>query len=85
MPMINVAFLLLIFFLMTAVIEPFDPVVVRPPDAGGDRKVSKDHLILLEADGTLWVDGQRHAVLPPLTMETATLRADRDLAGQRLA
>lgn len=52
-PMINVVFLLLIFFLMTAAIAPPDPVAVTPPVAGADGEVPRDGRLYLAADGTL--------------------------------
>ena len=84
-PMINVAFLLLIFFLMTAVIAPSDPVRVTPPEAGGDVEAGEDVRIFVEADGTIWQGGSPVAVLDDVAGATVLLSADRSLDGARLA
>lgn len=70
-PMINVVFLLLIFFLMTAEIAPPDPVDVAPPSAAeGEAGRAEDRPTLyLAADGTLAFEEARgtDAVLSALT------------------
>ena len=54
-PMINVVFLLLIFFLMTAEIAPPEPVDVSPPSGAADAGEQADGALTLymAADGTL--------------------------------
>jgi len=52
-PMINVVFLLLIFFLMTAQIAPPDPVEVSPPEAGEGAQAGTHDAIYLDARGTV--------------------------------
>jgi len=54
-PMINVVFLLLIFFLMTAEIAPPEPVDVSPPSgtAGEEEQADGRLTLYLAADGTL--------------------------------
>ena len=84
-PMINVAFLLLIFFLMTAVIAPSDPVVIATPDGQGEQGQAADHTILIEADGTLWVDGLKGVQLTSLSDRPVLLRADKALPAPDLA
>ncbi|MEM9762310.1 MAG: biopolymer transporter ExbD [Pseudomonadota bacterium] len=82
-PMINVVFLLLIFFLMTATLAPPDPFEVTPPRATGEEN---DGLLLrlhVSADGDLAFESARgDAVWPALAMSEAAaegqliLRAD---------
>jgi len=85
-PMINVVFLLLIFFLMTAQITPPDPVEVTPPSVAlADGPVPEGAVVfwlgpegaLLTAEGTP----------PDLSALNAavTLRADADAPATALA
>lgn len=53
LPMINVVFLLLIFFLMTAHIAPAPPFDLAPPEAEAEAIDSPDRTMWLSADGTL--------------------------------
>ena len=84
-PMINVAFLLLIFFLMTAVIAPSDPVAVTPPSGIGERLTQEERQILIEADGTLWLDGRPGTIGADFQGQNVSVRADKALDGRRLA
>jgi len=52
-PMINVVFLLLIFFLMTASITPPAPFAVRPPEAQATVSLGQADTLYLGADGSL--------------------------------
>jgi len=54
-PMINVVFLLLVFFLMTSQLAPPEPVEVTPPaaDAADDGAEAGPAALYLAADGTL--------------------------------
>lgn len=52
-PMINVVFLLLIFFLMTSQIAPPDPVEVTPPVSEAGAPVDQGDRLFLSADGSL--------------------------------
>jgi biopolymer transport protein ExbD len=53
-PMINVVFLLLIFFLMTAQIAPPDPLQVDPPETGAQAEAPQARdTVYLDADGRL--------------------------------
>lgn len=53
-PMINIVFLLLIFFLMTAQIAPPAPFEVTPPNVVDDGEAAEGEFTLyLAADGTL--------------------------------
>ena len=84
-PMINVAFLLLIFFLMTAVIAPSDPVPIDPPKAAGTADEPEDATLFVEADGTIWKGNQPSANFEDLAGRTVSLRVARDLSGSVLA
>ncbi|WP_172327778.1 biopolymer transporter ExbD [Mangrovicoccus sp. HB161399] len=52
-PMINVVFLLLIFFLMTAQIAPPAPFEVEPPKAASEAQPEGELTLLVDADGRL--------------------------------
>jgi len=57
LPLINIVFLLLIFFMVAGRIVPTDPFQVTPPTAdGGQVDRDKTIVILLGADGRLAVD-----------------------------
>ena len=58
-PMINVVFLLLIFFLMSAQIAPPDPVAITPPMAQhADQPLTAgDRVAWLDAEGVLYANG----------------------------
>ena len=71
-PMINVVFLLLVFFLMTSRLAPPDPLAVRPPQAqpgAGDRGGPE---LLLGANGEIAFGALRGPAA-----ETAFTRAAR--------
>jgi len=70
-PMINVVFLLLIFFLMTAQIAPPEPFEVTPPQAEALNPAEGSFTLYLGADGQL---AYRDA--SGLQNVLATLRAD---------
>ena len=52
-PMINVVFLLLIFFLMTAQIAPPEPFDVTPPEALSEEPAEGEFVLYLDAGGQL--------------------------------
>ncbi|MHC0052638.1 ExbD/TolR family protein [Actibacterium sp. D379-3] len=88
-PMINVVFLLLIFFLMTAQIAPPDPLDVTPPQGVGETVAPGDTLFIA-ADGALaFGDARGAAVFAALAGRDAAqplvLRADAGVPGARLA
>lgn len=56
-PMINVVFLLLIFFMMTATITQPTPFDVAPPDAQREGEVQEDSTLFVAADGRLGMNG----------------------------
>lgn len=58
-PMINVVFLLLVFFLMTSQIAPPDPVEIAPPVSDAGAPVDHGTRLFLGADGMPRLDGLR--------------------------
>jgi len=56
-PMINVVFLLLIFFLMTAQIAPPPPFAVELPHAAEDGTLENETVIYLSAEGRIGFQG----------------------------
>ena len=72
LPMINVVFLLLIFFLISAELTPPEPFTVAPPAADSEAERAGEWLLHLNADGEL---GYRDAIGPEAL---ATLSAARD-------
>ena len=89
-PMINVVFLLLIFFLMTAEIAPPPPVEVAPPEATAETPAEGADVAYLMAGGTLAYGAARgEAALAALAAREAetplTLRADAGVEAALLA
>ena len=83
--MINVAFLLLVFFLMTAVLTPVGPLEITVPTAEGKAENAGD-VILLGADGTLARGSLRGAaVFDGLEGRRVQIRADAAASGSVLA
>ncbi len=69
LPLINVVFLLLIFFMLAgrlATSEPFR--IALPESAAADETQRRDAVLLLAADGRLALDGQ---ALEPAELKTA--------------
>lgn len=60
-PMINVVFLLLIFFLMTAQIVPPAPIEVSPPLAAGEELEADPGALYLAANGDMAFGAARGA------------------------
>jgi len=90
-PMINVVFLLLIFFLMSATLAPPDPFDVAPPEAEGVQAGAPTGTLYLAADGRLAYGPVRgDAVFAPIAAatprpESLTLRADGAVPGAEVA
>ena len=89
-PMINVVFLLLIFFLMSAQIAPPDPIEIIPPlVAHGEQPLPDSaRVIWLGRDGVLLYEGLRAAqALDALAVQPGPiiLRADAALAASVFA
>lgn len=58
-PMINVVFLLLIFFLLTAQIAPQEPFEITPPDSSSDIAAQERGVLYISASGELAYDEAR--------------------------
>lgn len=58
LPMINVVFLLLIFFLIAARLAPPEPFPVTPPKASAEAQEAGDFALYLGADGRLGFAGE---------------------------
>lgn len=90
-PMINVVFLLLIFFLMSAQITPPAPFDVTLPESASESAARPTDTLYMDAQGLLAFNGARgEAVfdaLAALATPDATLqiRADARLEAQALA
>lgn len=89
-PMINVVFLLLIFFLMTAQIPPPDPFDLTLPEASAKDPAEGQQILYISADGQMAMgDLQGEEVLdaiPALAAgETLMIRADRAVAASQIA
>jgi biopolymer transport protein ExbD len=101
LPMINVVFLLLIFFLISAKMTPPEPFVVTPPSAQTEAEAEGTFTLYLAADGRVgFHDAEGEAALQMLGAAQAeycgladceaakprlTLRADTALPAAQLA
>lgn len=78
-PMINVVFLLLIFFLMTAQIAPPEPFAVTPPSSDSDLRAEGEFALFLDAEGQLgYLEHLGDGALKALTADRAAWCAARD-------
>ena len=90
-PMINVVFLLLIFFLMTAQITPPEPFPITPPEAEAEPAEAMPDTFYIAADGSFAYETARdRAVFEALRGRAPdawplTIRADADLPASVLA
>jgi biopolymer transport protein ExbD len=89
-PMINVVFLLLIFFLMTAQIAPPEPFEVSPPQSEAKGPAEDPDTLYVSQTGVLAYEGARgDAALAALSARDPavplTLRADAGLSAVSLA
>lgn len=80
-PMINVVFLLLVFFLLTAQIAPQPPFPLTPPDASSQQPARARGVLYVSAQGALAYDDARgEAVWARIaagpTKEPLEIRAD---------
>jgi biopolymer transport protein ExbD len=79
LPMVNLVFLLLIFFLMVATIAPPRPVPVALPDAAeAEPAEAAERRVFLDAGGAV------HGDAGPVT-GLVTVHADREAPARRLA
>lgn len=58
-PMINVVFLLLIFFLLTAQVSPPTPFEVTPPDSSSELPSLEQDVLYISAEGELAYNNAR--------------------------
>lgn len=78
LPLINVVFLLLIFFMLAGRIAASDPFEVAPPRSASEGAVQRhDMLVLIDAEGRLALDGE---IMTKAALQEAV--ADR-IAGNR--
>lgn len=91
-PMINVVFLLLVFFLMTSQLAPPEPIEVSPPRATGEEGTSAQVILFMGADGTLaFRDLTGEAAMTAFAEAAATadapplLRADAEAEAKAVA
>ena len=90
-PMINVVFLLLIFFLMTSNLATPEPFEVNPPRANSEAETEVERILYVDKTGRTAFDGNEGpAALTALAAisETAPiiqLRADAELEANVLA
>ena len=89
-PMINLVFLLLIFFLLTATIAPPEPFPVRPPEGASGGEAPPGPPLYLSAAGEIaWGEARGEAVWAALAARDGTeplvIRADRAAPARRLA
>ena len=86
-PTINLVFLLLVFFLLTATLAPPDPLGVEPPEGEGDGLARGTELVVA-ADGTPALGELRGepawAALAMREPGPLVLRADASLPGETL-
>ncbi|MCC5970565.1 MAG: biopolymer transporter ExbD [Pararhodobacter sp.] len=88
LPMINVVFLLLIFFLMTAQIAPAPPFDLTLPESGAEPGDLPARTLWLSADGTLAHDELRGDAALAMLAEgegPVLIRADSAVAAADLA
>ncbi|MDK3074698.1 biopolymer transporter ExbD [Sedimentitalea sp. JM2-8] len=89
-PMINVVFLLLIFFMMTARIAPAPPFDLTLPEADSDEAVADLETLYVSAAGMIALGGQTGedawaAIEAAESVEQVTIRADAELPARDLA
>lgn len=90
LPLINVVFLLLVFFMVAGALERADLFTVKPPEAATAAEGSAGAgLLLLAADGRLALDGQAldRADLPAAVarLDGAPLTLKADAGAEALA
>ena len=86
-PMINVVFLLLIFFLMTAQIAPPEPLEVNPPQSQDGEQTDGTAILFLSATGGIAFEALRgdEAISRFAEVEDGLVRVDADLPAADLA
>ena len=90
-PMINVVFLLLVFFLMTSNLAKPEPFDVTPPDATSDIEPAAERILYVDKSGKTAFEGTEGAsALTAITSISDThqivqVRADAELEARVLA
>jgi biopolymer transport protein ExbD len=57
-PLINIVFLLLIFFMLAGRLAPSDPAEIAPPQSSSPERTAETRLILvIDRQGEIWLDG----------------------------
>lgn len=89
-PMINVVFLLLIFFLVSAQIAPPEPFAVIPPKSDIDASADGLDTLYIDKDGLLAFGNARGdavflALAERVNSGPLLIRADRNVAASKLA
>lgn len=92
-PLINIVFLILIFFLITTVIRPFSAKDIELAQAVKSEKLSKMvSSLVMDKEGALWVNGEAISVeaLPSVFASEGDKKrevnviADKELAADKL-
>ena len=84
-PMINVVFLLLIFFLMTAQIAPPEPIEVTPPTAELEEPGDAELMLYVGPDGAIAFQDARGGAAVSRLAEGAALSIRADAAVEATA
>jgi biopolymer transport protein ExbD len=88
-PMINVVFLLLIFFMISSELTPAPPFEVTPPEAAADEASSADDTLYVDAAGQFaWRDLRGDAALSALAAQRdapVEIRADAAVPARAVA
>ena len=91
LPMINVVFLLLIFFLLSSQIAPGAPFAVTPPELEKGEPSVTEAVLFMSADGRLHFSGAEGGDAMAAVMAQAseidplTLRADAEVPARAVA
>lgn len=90
LPLINIIFLLLIFFMLAGRITTPGALVAEPPEARTGRELNEEARLTIAADGRLAWDGELvlpealNARLANVTGDALIVRADGDVASRDL-
>ncbi|WP_417699125.1 biopolymer transporter ExbD [Pseudophaeobacter sp.] len=91
LPMINVVFLLLIFFLLSSQIAPRAPFAITPPKLENGETLTPEAVLFMAADARLYFSGAegRDALAAVVAqapeLEVLTLRADSEVPAREVA
>ena len=91
LPMINVVFLLLIFFLLSSQIAPRAPFAITPPKLEHGETLTPEAVLFMAADAQLYFSGAegRDALAAVVAqapeLEVLTLRADSEVSAREVA